>query len=132
MPDQKLSNRLISEKTADRIRHAIQEGKFSPDVPLPSYRTIAHDERVSVWTVRAALDILEREGMLYRRERSGTFVRRPMVMARSGAASALRCINFVSLFDWDSFAPQYHFTRVDYLAGYTEALEPEDIKMRDR
>lgn len=82
---------------------------------------------MGVQIVRSALSLLEQEGLVYSRERRGTFVR----LERNGTAdkpaeTALRCITFLER--PDGTAPE--FVRADYLQGYTEALEREDVRMR--
>ena len=113
-------------RLAGRIRHAIAEGKHPPHEPMPSYRQLARDHSVSLWTVGAALDVLQEEGLVVRHERRGTFAR-PPIPARFGAraSEALRCINFVM-----PPHPLPAFLQTAYLEGYTEALDHRNIRMR--
>lgn len=117
----------VAERVALELRSALLENSLSfPHGQLPSHRELCRQHRVSINTLRKALDILEAEGVIYRVERGGTFLR-----ARSNEASpparttTLKCINFL-----EEFPPMWQMLKTDYLAGYTEALEDYDIKTR--
>jgi len=56
------------------LRQAIESRVLRPDDALPAERDLAHDFHVSRITVRKAIDGLISEGMLVRRQGSGTFV----------------------------------------------------------
>src|SRR6201999_3774661 len=56
------------------LRQAIESRILSPDDALPPERDLASDFAVSRITVRKAIDVLVSEGMLVRRQGSGTFV----------------------------------------------------------
>lgn len=118
---------LNSLQLADELRQAISDGRYSAQRPLPSYREMGKRYLVGLRTVRGALDILEQDGLLYRKERSGTFVRgSAAATTKSACSKAFRCINVIE--DVRLCRPP-HLQR-EYLAGYTEALEDHDIKMR--
>src|SRR5438132_9147212 len=57
------------------LRHAIETRVLGPDDALPPERDLATELSVSRITVRKAIDGLVNEGMLVRRQGSGTFVR---------------------------------------------------------
>jgi GntR family transcriptional regulator len=57
------------------LRQAIESRVLGPDDALPPERDLAEDFAVSRITVRKAIDGLVSEGMLVRRQGSGTFVR---------------------------------------------------------
>ena len=63
-------------RLADVLRKRIASGEWSPDSPLPSETTLAASYGVSVGTMRKAMQQLVEEGLLERRQGSGTFVRR--------------------------------------------------------
>lgn len=68
---------LDSPKTRSlylQIRTDIEQGIFAPGSRLPSRRQIASDLGVSLSTVENALDLLEEEGYVQAKERSGVFV----------------------------------------------------------
>ena len=56
------------------LREAIERRVFAPDDPLPAERDLATELAVSRITVRKATDRLVSEGLLVRRQGSGTFV----------------------------------------------------------
>lgn len=61
----------------DDLATKISAGTWSPDVPLPSETSLAESYGVSLGTMRHAIEELVDEGMLERRQGSGTFLRRP-------------------------------------------------------
>ena len=56
------------------LRHAIESRVISPDDALPPERDLAEELSVSRITVRKAIDGLVEEGLLIRKQGSGTFV----------------------------------------------------------
>ncbi|MFJ6418981.1 FadR/GntR family transcriptional regulator [Paeniglutamicibacter sp. NPDC091659] len=63
------------ELVLDQIRRSIEAGQFRPGDRLPTEREMAEQLDVSRTTVRAAVTVLEREGLLtVRRGRGGGFV----------------------------------------------------------
>lgn len=116
-----------SRGLAARLRHAILEGKYHAAKPFPSLREIAKQYDTGVRVSRNAVDLLVREGLLFRRERSGTFVRLSASGGESAPASCpLRCVNIIERPSGTLPA----FVRMDYLRGYTQALETHNVKMR--
>lgn len=117
----------LSARVAEGIEHAVREGAFAPNAPLPSHRELCRLHGVSLKTIRKALDLLESRGVLYRRERSGTYVLpsalRPHVAT---PATGLACINVIEPDQPASRAP----LRTDYLKGYTDALDRVTLDMR--
>jgi hypothetical protein len=112
---------------AEGIEHAVREGAFAPNAPLPSHRELCRLHGVSLKTVRKALDLLENRGVLYRRERSGTFVLPATLRPRAAAPGAgLACINVIEPPQPASRAP----LRTDYLKGYTDALDRVTLDIR--
>lgn len=59
---------------AARMRDFLAEGRWAPGDQIPTARQLAHMFSVSLSPVLQALQMLEREGLLYRRARVGTFV----------------------------------------------------------
>jgi len=116
-----------SRELAATIRHAIQEGKYTSQFAFPSFRELSRQYGVSMRVVRAALNILEEEGLVYRRERQGTFVRTVPIRAdgQSGT-STLKSVNIVER----PTGTTPGFVRTGYLRGYTEALDRFDMRMR--
>jgi GntR family transcriptional regulator len=71
------------EQIVDGVKSEISAGFLPPHSPLPSFRVLANQLLVSTITVKRAYEELEREGVIYCRERMGTFV------AENGAARSL-------------------------------------------
>ncbi|MFE4175948.1 substrate-binding domain-containing protein [Streptomyces sp. NPDC056909] len=62
-----------TRRLADELRRAIAELRW-PAGKLPTEQQLARDQEVSVNTVRRAVDLLVQEGLVYRRQGSGTYV----------------------------------------------------------
>lgn len=65
----------------DTFTARIATGEWTPDHPIPSESRLAQEFDVSVGTVRKAVDGLVEEGLLERRQGSGTRVRAPSFSA---------------------------------------------------
>jgi GntR family transcriptional regulator len=61
----------------DTLAGRIANGDWTSDQPIPSEAKLAKEFSVSVGTVRKGVDGLVQEGLLERRQGSGTFVRAP-------------------------------------------------------
>jgi GntR family transcriptional regulator len=61
----------------DTLTGRIAQGEWTPDQPIPSEARLAKEFDVSIGTVRKAVDGLVEEGLLERRQGSGTRVRAP-------------------------------------------------------
>lgn len=68
---------------ANRIRQEIAEGTYDPGDQLPQEMAIAKDLNVSRITVRNALRLLEDDGLIYRIQGAGTFVKDAEVAHKS-------------------------------------------------
>lgn len=64
-------------RVRDALAARIARLEFDAGTPLPSERSLAKEYRVSVGTIRKSVDGLVAEGLLERRQGSGTFVRAP-------------------------------------------------------
>lgn len=64
----------LRHQLAHELRTRIRSGELSPGDKLPSEPDLAHDRAVSRSSVRAAITLLEEEGMVARRHGSGTYV----------------------------------------------------------
>ncbi|MEU7167405.1 GntR family transcriptional regulator [Streptomyces morookaense] len=62
---------------ADVLRHHIESGELAVDEQLPAESKLAAHYGVSTPTVRAALDILQAEGLVEKVQGLGNFVRKP-------------------------------------------------------
>ena len=61
----------------DALASRIAKGEWTSDQPLPSEARLAEEYGLSVGTVRKGVDGLVQEGLLERRQGSGTYVRAP-------------------------------------------------------
>ncbi|MDZ7802180.1 MAG: GntR family transcriptional regulator [Trueperaceae bacterium] len=61
----------------ERMQHAIRRGELEAGRALPPERTLATTLGLSRMTVRRAVELLVEDGLVVRRQGSGTFVRRP-------------------------------------------------------
>ena len=61
---------------ADVMRRRIDCGEWAPTAQIPTINALAGELGVAVVTVRQAVELLEQEGMLKRRQGKGTFVAR--------------------------------------------------------
>lgn len=62
---------------ASIIRQQVEEGRYNPHDPIPSERQLELQYSLSRPTIRQAIDLLERQGYLYRVHGKGTFVSPP-------------------------------------------------------
>ncbi|NOZ77769.1 MAG: GntR family transcriptional regulator [Acidobacteria bacterium] len=66
-----LSDEPLHAQISRQIRAKILSGDLSGGEPLPSIRSLAKEQRVSVITVQRAYDDLEREGLVQSRRGKG-------------------------------------------------------------
>jgi len=64
---------------AQSLRERIAEGRSAPGQRLDNQRSLAREFGVTLMTLRQALEILERDGLITRRHGLGTFVASPSV-----------------------------------------------------
>ena len=64
---------------AQALRDRIRSGDIAPGERLDNQRRLAEDFGVTLMTLRQALEVLEREGLIMRRHGLGTFVALPSV-----------------------------------------------------
>jgi GntR family transcriptional regulator len=64
---------------ADALRDRIRSGALAPGERLDNQRRLAHSFGVTLMTLRQALEVLERDGLITRRHGLGTFVAAPSV-----------------------------------------------------
>jgi GntR family transcriptional regulator len=67
----------LYHQLADILVEAIRSGDYPPETRIPSEPQLAKDYGIGRPTVRQAIDLLVRRGMLSRRRGSGTYVREP-------------------------------------------------------
>lgn len=76
MPDY-ADPRPVKVQIADDLREQVKSGTYAPGDKLPPVRKLADDYGVVTGTVRDAVDILRREGLVQTRSTRGTYVLRP-------------------------------------------------------
>ena len=64
----------IYEQIVGKIKELILKGELKEDMPLPSVRTLAKEEKISALTVKKAYDALEEEGFIVTVHGKGSFV----------------------------------------------------------
>ena len=64
---------------AQSLRERITEGRPAPGQRLDNQRSLAREFGVTLMTLRQALEVLERDGLIIRRHGLGTFVSSPIV-----------------------------------------------------
>src|SRR5262245_9285931 len=69
-----LSSEPLQSQVIRQIRASILAGDLEAGASLPSIRTLATEQRVSVITVQRAYELLEREGLIHSRRGKGFFV----------------------------------------------------------
>ncbi len=69
----------LYKQLGELLRQQIEQGKFKPDCPIPSERSLCQKYHISRITVRQAISELLGEGILYRRHGKGTYVGRRKV-----------------------------------------------------
>ena len=98
------------------LRQQISAGHYAPDTRLPSERALSESYGAARGTVRDALRLLEREGLVEIRAGSGTYVTR---IAQAGIPSVIETTRPLELVD-ARFAIEPHMVRLAVLHA-TEA-----------
>jgi GntR family transcriptional regulator len=65
----------VQDQIAAYLRDGILNGDFPPDKPLPSSRKITEKFGAAAQTIKNAMEILEREGLIYTRRGAGIYAR---------------------------------------------------------
>lgn len=71
-------------KLKESIREKILKGEYPPGSKIPSEQELIQEYNVSRMTVIRAVNDLVQEGLLYRKQGKGTFVRVPQIQQRLG------------------------------------------------
>ena len=67
------------QEIAQSLRERIQANAAAPGTRLDNQRSLAREFGVTLMTLRQALEVLERDGLITRRHGLGTFVARPSI-----------------------------------------------------
>jgi GntR family transcriptional regulator of arabinose operon len=100
-------------------KRAIADRGLAPGDRFPSETQLCQEHEVSRQTVRQALAVLEREGVLSRRRGSGTFVK----LSGAGAQSPARTVGVISTFFSDYIFPHI-------VSGLERVLARNDLAMQ--
>jgi GntR family transcriptional regulator len=84
------SDEPVYEQIARQIREQIAAGALAPGAPLPPVRTLASDLGVNLNTVARAYRLLEEDGFVKIRHRSGAEVAAPLPRPDASALERLR------------------------------------------
>ena len=69
------NNRPLYIQIMDCLKEKIKNGEFQPNKRLPTEKELAEEFNVSRITSKRALEELEREGIIYRKKGSGSYLR---------------------------------------------------------
>ena len=73
----------ISSQIIDRFKQEIESGIYLPDVPLPSYASLAQSYGVSKSTIFEAFNVLSKEGFLFTKQGKGAFINPEKIRKKS-------------------------------------------------
>ena len=85
--DPRAATTPLYNRIAADLRDQIDAGQLRPHTRLPSERQLSQKCHVARMTVRQALELLEHEGLVYRRAGLGSFVAEPRIGVRVGSFS---------------------------------------------
>ena len=107
------------------LRQRIEAGRHAPQTRLPSERALAGDYGVTRGTVREAIKMLERDGLVETRAGSGTYVTRTAV---TGIPSVIETTRPLELVD-ARFAIEPHMVRLAVLHATEADLETAETHL---
>ena len=67
----------LYQQIRDELLENIRAGAWKPGLPIPTENELTENFGVAIGTIRKAIDTLVNDGLLYRSQGRGTFVRRP-------------------------------------------------------
>src|SRR5512137_1024438 len=112
-PIERPVNRLASDvplyiQIADSLLDRIESGRLLTGDRLPPERELSEGLGVNRLTLRRALRLLESQGMLIRRQGSGTFVADPKIERQAG-----RLISFTRGMERRGFSPGARIVQIE-------------------
>lgn len=119
----------LPQLLAQQLQQLIREGAFKPGERLPSERELAQRFAVSRPSVREAIQKLEQQGLLLRRQGGGSFVAEPVADALAAPLTALLSGDHEVQFDLLEFR-----LGLEQIAAYYAALRGTDAdfgRLRD-
>ncbi|MDB6226705.1 GntR family transcriptional regulator [Lactobacillus amylovorus] len=78
---------------AEKLKHEIETGEYQPNDQLPKEFDLARSYNVSRITVRNAMKELESQGLIYRIQGAGTYVKERNLMHATVDSNQLELIN---------------------------------------
>src|SRR5690349_21939849 len=89
----RLSNRPLYLQLRDALAGRIAGGEWKPGSAIPNESDLAREFEVSAGTMRKALDLMEGEHLLTRRQGRGTFVNDQSSHELAARFSNIRCLD---------------------------------------
>lgn len=118
------------EQISDWLRDRIQQGGYQPNEQLPSESQLGEQFDVSRITVRRALQTLEHERLIYRRQGLGSFVQETRV--QQGLVRLTDFIEDMNLAGLEASSQVLHFEQEKATVEVASALELEPGKVMTR
>ncbi len=115
------------EQLSDWLRSQIEQGAYEPDEQLPSEKQLGERFGVSRITVRHALQTLESEGLIYRRQGLGSFVRDDRL--RQGLVRLTDFVEDMAQAGLEASSTILHFGQEEASSDVALALEVETGKI---
>ena len=106
--DRRTSDVPLYVQIADSLLDRIESGRLATGDRLPPERELSEGLGVNRLTLRRALRVLQSQGMLIRRQGSGTFVADPKIERQAG-----RLISFTRGMERRGFAPGARVVRIE-------------------
>jgi GntR family transcriptional regulator len=119
-------NKPLYSRIQEHIAELILTGKLAPDVKLQSERDFSEDLGVSRVTVRRAITELVNEGLLERKQGSGTYVARPKVTYEAGELA-----NYVDAMRRRNIATASQLLEFEQVAASRRLAEALEIEIGD-
>lgn len=118
MLDRKLQIPLY-EQLKNKIKEKIESGELKPNDKLPSERELGERYQVSRITVRQAIALAEREGLVLRVHGVGTFVSAPKIKQElhtidnfQSSVQQLGLIASTTIYKYHSFPADLHYSKL--------------------
>lgn len=106
--DRRASDVALYVQIADSLLDRIESGRLLPGDRLPPERELSEGLGVNRLTLRRALQVLESQGLLIRRQGSGTYVADPKIERQAG-----RLISFTRGMEKRGYAPGARVVRLE-------------------
>lgn len=112
-------NRPLYQVIIDDLKGKIEEGQYAPEEQLPTEVELAEQYGVSRITSKRAFIELEREGLIYRRRGSGSYVRQQKDVNQTDYGVGMQSTSpIISM-----ILPYLATNELDYIRGATDFLD---------